>query len=91
MIFLSTDYTDFRRLFLCLTSIAWSRLTIIDFQIINFTRPEGGDNTSSISPTDNAVQLFMWKSIRIKKSGERHINSLQLAVSSLPTVCIRQL
>ena len=35
----------------------------IDFQIINFTRPEGGDNTSSISPTDNAVKLFMWKSI----------------------------
>jgi hypothetical protein len=34
----------------------------IDFQIINFTRPEGGDNTSSISPTDNAVKLFMWKS-----------------------------
>ena len=36
---------------------------IIDFQIINFTRPEGGDNTSSISPTDNAVKLFIWKSI----------------------------
>ena len=36
---------------------------IIDFQIINFTRPEGGDNTVSISPTDNAVKLFMWKSI----------------------------
>jgi hypothetical protein len=35
----------------------------IDFQIINFTRPEGGDNTSSISPTDNAVKLLMWKSI----------------------------
>jgi hypothetical protein len=35
----------------------------IDFQIINFTRPEGGDNTGSISPTDNAVKLFMWKSI----------------------------
>ena len=35
----------------------------IDFQIINFTRPEGGDNTSSISPTDNAVQLLIWKSI----------------------------
>jgi hypothetical protein len=34
-----------------------------DFQIINFTRPEGGDNTGSISPTDNAVKLFMWKSI----------------------------
>ena len=32
----------------------------IDFQIINFTRPEGGDNTSSISPTDNAVKLFIW-------------------------------
>jgi putative selenate reductase len=36
----------------------------IDFQIINFTRPEGGDNTGSISPTDNAVKLFMWKSIK---------------------------
>ena len=35
----------------------------MDFQIINFTRPEGGDNTSSISPTDDAVKLFMWKSI----------------------------
>ena len=30
---------------------------------INFTRPEGGDDTDSISPTDNAVKLFMWKSI----------------------------
>jgi hypothetical protein len=39
--------------------------TDIDFQIINFTRPEGGDNTSSISPTDNTVKLFMWKSIDI--------------------------
>jgi 16S rRNA (cytosine1402-N4)-methyltransferase len=38
----------------------------IDFQIINFTRPEGGDNTSSISPTDNAVKLFMWKSIAME-------------------------
>jgi len=35
----------------------------INFQIINFTRPEGGDNTNSISPTDNLVKLFMWKSI----------------------------
>ncbi len=34
-----------------------------DFQIINFTRPERGDNTHSISPTDNAVNLFMWKSV----------------------------
>ena len=41
-------------------------LSAIDFQIINFTRPEGGDNTSSISPTDNAVKLFMWKSITTK-------------------------
>ena len=40
-------------------------LVAIDFQIINFTRPEGGDNTSSISPTDNAVKLLMWKSIKI--------------------------
>jgi hypothetical protein len=43
---------------------------IIDFQIINFTRPEGGDNTSSISSTDNAVKLFymeiyIWKSIAL--------------------------
>ena len=37
------------------------------YQIINFTRPEGGDNTSSISPTDNAVKLFMWKSICTQK------------------------
>jgi hypothetical protein len=40
----------------------------IGFQIINFIRPEGGDNTNSISPTDNVVKLFMWKSIYIKKS-----------------------
>ena len=40
-----------------------SRFSCIDFQIINFTRPEGGDNTNSISPTDNAVKLFIWKSI----------------------------
>jgi hypothetical protein len=39
------------------------RLSTIDFQIINFTRPEGRDNTSSISLTDNAVKLFIWKSI----------------------------
>jgi len=31
----------------------------IDCHIINFTRPEKGDNTNSISPTDNAVKLFM--------------------------------
>jgi hypothetical protein len=35
----------------------------IDFQIINFTRIEGGGNTSSISQTDDTVKLFMWKSI----------------------------
>ena len=44
-------------------SIKFKIQALIDFQIINFTRPEGGDNTSSISPTDNAVKLFMWKSI----------------------------
>ena len=51
----------------------------IDFQIINFTRPEGGDNTSSISPTDNAVKLFMWKSIGILKpkstTNKKNINT----------------
>jgi hypothetical protein len=50
----------------CLAYSATGRLQFlgyIDFQIINFTRPEGGDNTDSISPTDNAVKLFMWKSI----------------------------
>ena len=31
----------------------------IDFQIINVTRIEGGDNTRSISPTDNAVTLII--------------------------------
>jgi hypothetical protein len=36
---------------------------VIDFQIMNFTRIEGGDNTSSISPTDDTVKLFIWKSI----------------------------
>lgn len=28
-----------------------------DFQIINFARPEGEDNTVRISPTDNAAQI----------------------------------
>ena len=36
---------------------------IIDFQIINVTRLERGDNTDSISPTDNVVTLFIWRSI----------------------------
>jgi hypothetical protein len=30
----------------------------LGFQKINFTRLEGGDNTSSIYPIDNAVKLF---------------------------------
>ena len=50
----------------------------IDFQIINFTRPEGGDNTSSISPTDNAVKLFIWKSIveeNIKKMDVKQLKN----------------
>ena len=32
---------------------------IIDFQIINFTRPEGGRRISYTSTTDNAVKLFI--------------------------------
>ena len=45
------------------------RITYIDFQILNFTRPEGGIrvsrtlSTSSRIPTDNAVKLNIWKSI----------------------------
>ena len=35
----------------------------IDCHIIHFTRIERGDNTNRISPTDNAVKLFMWRSI----------------------------
>ena len=35
----------------------------IDFQIINFTRIEGGRRISYTSTTDNAVKLFIWKSI----------------------------
>ena len=31
----------------------------IDCHIIYFTRLERGDNTNRISPTDNAVKLFM--------------------------------
>ncbi len=31
----------------------------IDCHIINFTRLAGGDNTKSISSTNNAVKLFM--------------------------------
>jgi hypothetical protein len=31
----------------------------IDFQIINFTRPEGGRRISYTSTTDNAVKLFI--------------------------------
>jgi hypothetical protein len=46
----------------------------IDFQIINFTRPEGGDNTGSISPTDNAVKLFMWKSISHQILNTQYLN-----------------
>ena len=30
----------------------------IDFQIINFTRKQGGDRTGRTSPTDDAVKLF---------------------------------
>jgi len=44
----------------------------IDFQKINVTRlcPEpaagkqGGDHTNAISPTDDAVRLFFWKSVK---------------------------
>jgi len=41
----------------------------IDFQILNFTRPEGGIrvsrtfSTSSRIPTDNAVKFNIWKPI----------------------------
>jgi len=31
----------------------------IDFQIINFTRPEGGRRISYTSTTDNTVKLFI--------------------------------
>ena len=46
---------------------------VIDFQTLNFTRPERGIrvsrtlSTSSRIPTDNAVKLNIWKSIdRVK-------------------------
>jgi hypothetical protein len=35
----------------------------IDFQIINFTRPEGGRHISYTSTTDNTVKLFILMSI----------------------------
>jgi hypothetical protein len=31
----------------------------IDFQIIHFTRPEGGRRMSYMSTTDNTVKLFI--------------------------------
>ena len=34
-------------------------LQAIDFQIINFTRPEGGRRISYTSTTDNTVKLFI--------------------------------
>ena len=34
-------------------------LNAIDFQIINFTRPEGGRRISYTSTTDNTVKLFI--------------------------------
>ena len=65
-----------------------SSLRGLDFQISNFTRPEGGDNTSSISPTDNAVKLFIWKSIYKKASefrskGKTHLCGWTLSLKLL--------
>ena len=37
----------------------FSTLTAIDFQIINFTRPEGERRISYTSTTDNAVKLII--------------------------------
>jgi hypothetical protein len=56
----------------------------IDFQIINFTRPEGGDNTGSISPTDNAVKLFKWKSIRYRTFAIVHYGCMSDALHIQP-------
>ncbi len=36
-----------------------SKSQAIDFQIINFIRPEGGRRISYTSTTDNAVKLFI--------------------------------
>gem|GEM_PF-2171530 len=47
-------------------------IDIIGFQILNFTRPEGGIrvsrtfSTSSRVPTDNAVKFNIWKSITME-------------------------
>ena len=46
----------------CLTRLIPGYVNI-DFQIINFTRPEGGRRISYTSTTDNTVKLFIWKSI----------------------------
>ncbi len=35
------------------------RANTIDFQIINFTRPEGGRRISYTSTTDNTVKLII--------------------------------
>jgi IS1 family transposase len=43
--------------------ICSEKTTTIDFQKRNFTRRQGGDNTKRLSPTDNTVRLFFWKSI----------------------------
>ena len=45
----------------------------IDFQKLNFRRPEGGDNTHSISPIDNALKFNFWKSI--KRSNTMNVTS----------------
>ncbi len=37
----------------------YPNLVYIDFQIINFTRPEGGRRISYTSTTDNTVKLFI--------------------------------
>jgi len=48
-------------------------LHYIDFQIINFTRPEGGRRISYTSTTDNTVKLFIRKSID-RKTLSVHVN-----------------
>jgi hypothetical protein len=41
----------------------FDRAEATDFQKLNFTRQQGGDNTFRISPTDNAVKFIFWKSV----------------------------
>ena len=53
----------FRSMAITSNDSSFANRAAIDFQIINFTRLEGGRRISYTSTTDNAVKLFIWKSI----------------------------